>query len=255
MRIHDYVQLWRLGRQRLASEEAYRRLQAFQASLLLEYLREHGVTVGGKRILDLGSGTGGYSEELARHGAEVICLDLIEPAVVPSAHCHPIRADALAIPVCDSSIDIVFCASLIEHVREPIRLLSEIERVLAEGGYCYLSFPPFYSPRGGHEFAPFHYLGESIALRLTRKDAGPQWARERFGAVAAPKSFAETHQGWGLYRMTIGRAKHLLASTKLDLVDLSTRYMPVSFVRWPLLSELLTWHVQFLLAKRSSRSV
>ncbi len=100
-------------------------------------------------------------------GADVISLDFRQPQM----HlCRTlIGADALHASFSDESFPFVFCASLIEHVPEPIGLLTEIARVLTRDGSAYLSFPPFYSPVGGHQFKPFHLLGEQLALRLTRK--------------------------------------------------------------------------------------
>jgi len=49
--------------------------------------------------------------------------------------------------------------------------------------------------------------------------------------------------------MTVGKARSLISASGLEILDMSTRYMPVSLIRWPVLGELLTWHAQFLLAK------
>ena len=120
----------------------------------------------------------------------------------------------------------------------------------APGGFCYLSFPPFYSPRGGHEFAPYHYLGERLALRLTpaaRREL--HWKDNPYRPTERPRSFADLYAGWGLYRMTLAKARSLIAGSELTLMDMSTRYMPISFIRWPVVSEALTWHAQFLLRK------
>jgi SAM-dependent methyltransferase len=249
MDLSAYVALWRLGRRRLQSEEDYRRFQALQARLILGYLDRHDLDVRGKLALDLGSGVGGYGMELANHGARVINLDLVKPSyqLVPGKSMA--IGNALSIPLADGQIDLVFCASLIEHVCDPIGLLLEIQRVLRHGAYCYLSFPPFYSPRGGHEFSPFHYLGEDQAIRLTRHREHPQWVRELFRATANPKSFSDTYQGWGLYKMTIAKAKRLIRSTSLQMVDVSTRYLPLGVEKVPILGEIMTWHVQFLLKK------
>jgi hypothetical protein len=51
--------------------------------------------------------------------------------------------------------------------------------------------------------------------------------------------------------MTIRKFRGLVAGSGLTCLDVSTRYLPVSFVRWPILGEFLTWHAQFLLAKPS----
>lgn len=249
MDIAKYLTLWKLGRRRLQSEEDYRRLQAFQATLLLDYLQDFGIDLASKHVLDLGSGIGGYSEELARHGSTVISLDLIRPRASMQG-VRSVMGSALSIPLSDRSADCVLCASLIEHVCEPLRLLSEIRRILVKGGYCYLSFPPFYSPLGGHEFSPFHYLGERWAIRLRgRLRRSPVWVRDIYRVSTDPDSFSGIYEDWGLFKMTIARARGLIKTSGFETVNMSTRYLPVSLIRWPILGEVLTWHAQFLLRK------
>jgi SAM-dependent methyltransferase len=251
----EYAKLWRLSRKRIQSEEDYREFQAFQAQLVLDYLAAFGVKLAGQRVLDLGSGIGGYSEHMARQGATVISVDLMAAAVSLDNGCSSVVGNALHLPLDTHSMDFVFCASLIEHVPNPLRLLQEVARVLKPGGFCYLSFPPFYSPVGGHEYAPFHYLGEEWAMRLAgnRSQKGhPEWAQRLYPVNAQPTSFAGIYADWGLFVMTIAKGRQLISQSGMNLLDQSTRYFPHSFARWPLLGELLTWHVQFLLQQPAS---
>lgn len=241
-----------MARRRLRSEQDYRAFQAYQARLLLDYLEQHAIRLSGRIVLDLGSGVGGYSEEFARCGACVISVDLVQPQLTPGLPINQIVGNALALPLCTEGFDFVFCASLIEHVAQPAQLLAEIERVLKPGGVCYLSFPPYYSPRGGHEFAPFHYLGERVALRLVQRRQRHDWERRLYDVSARPQSFADLFHGWGLYKMTIAKFQRLLKDTHLRCRDLSTRYFPISFIRVPLIGEVLTWHAQCLLVKPAS---
>lgn len=256
MRLSDYFTLYRLAKKRLYSESDYRQFQAFQAKLLLKYLRRFGVDVTGRIVLDLGSGLRGYSDELAHQGAKaVISLDL-ETLLPPAAqNVYPVVADALHIPLKDAEVELVFCASLIEHLASPSSLLDEIRRVLCPGGWCYLSFPPFYSLHGGHEFAPFHYFGERFALCVYRllSRSSPEWVNRLYKPTTHPNSFSKLYPRWGLYRLTIRRVKQMLSSLDIDLIDLSTRYLPVNTARFPFpLSEVLTWHAQFLFRVKSN---
>lgn len=251
MRLSDYIGLWRISRRRRRSEEDYREFQAFQAGQLLGYLSRHGVVVDGRVLLDMGSGIAGYSREFARRGARVISADLILPNYPPIERMSLLQANAMAMPLRDESIDIVFCASLIEHLPKPQNALAEIERLLKPDGISYVSFPPYYSPMGGHEYAPFHYLGERLAMRLVhRRAVVPDWVRQLYDVPADSGSFSELYKGWGLYKMTIRRFRRLLSNTGLVCLNISTRYLPVSFARWPFVGEFLTWHVQFLISKR-----
>lgn len=250
MRLKEFHELSRLVRTRRRSESDYRAFQAFQARLISDHLARRGFPFAGARVLDLGSGIGGYSAEFARLGARVVSVDLAPPLGWRSPGVSPIQGSALAVPLRDGAADAVFCASLIEHVEDPGRLLAEIGRVLRAGGLAYVSFPPYYSPVGGHEFSPFHYLGERLAMRLARRRADPpEWVHRVQDAPEEPRSFARLYRGWGLYRMTVRKMRRLLSATSFERVELSTRYLPLSFVRWPFLGEVLTWHAQFLLRK------
>ncbi|MGB9879250.1 MAG: class I SAM-dependent methyltransferase [Anaerolineae bacterium] len=250
MRLNEHITLLKLARNRLRSEDDYRNFQSYQAALIGKYLKEQGIPLSSGTILDLGSGLGGYSREMLKLGATVISLDLINKQKRFGYSHLPLVGNALYIPIRDETIDFVFCASLIEHISDPWRLLKEIKRVLKSRGYCYLSFPPFYSIRGGHQFSPFHYLGECWALRLSRlrKKVFPDWITEIYGASSS-SSFATAYQGWGLFKLTIGGVRRIVTCVGMGIVDISTRYLPINTARWPLLGEFLTWHVQFLIRK------
>jgi len=250
MKLSDFMALRRLSKRRLRSEKDYREFQAFQARCLVSYMTDRGVEIRGRTLFDLGSGIAGYSQEFAQRGARVVSIDLVHPRDSRIDRLSQVQASAMAIPLRNEVADVVFCASLIEHVAEPQAVLVEIERILRRGGVSYVSFPPYYSPMGGHEFSPFHYLGERLAIRLARRHAVvPEWARQLYQLPDQVHSFSALAPGWGLYKMTVRGFRHLLARTGLVCTDMSTRYMPFSFVRWPLLGEVLTWHAQFLLAK------
>ena len=252
LKFSDLLTLAKFSAKRLQSEADYRVFQSFQAQLLLGYLSKYGVSLPGMKLLDLGSGIAGYALIFAQQGAQVFCLDLQPPKIESSGNIVQVRGDALALPFSRNQFDFIFCASLIEHVSDPLRLLNEIETSLKPDGIAYISFPPYYSPNGGHEFSPYHYFGERLALRLVRrKDIIPAWVAEHYHSPEQSESFADLYQGWGLYRMTIRKFRRLICSTNLELINMSTRYFAVSVIRWPVLGELLTWHAQFLLRKRS----
>lgn len=250
--LRDYWELARLAFRRQRSEEDYRTFQRYQAGLLFRYLKVWNISLDGERVLDLGSGIGGYSVQLLEQGADVYSVDLMLPTERIG---NPVVGNGLSLPLADGSFDFVFCASLIEHVAEPERLIDEIARVLRPGGYCYLSFPPYFSPRGGHEYAPWHYLGERWALRISRgrNDVAP-WVHDLYRLSDEPDSFAALYEDWGLYPLTIGKVRRLLDPSSLSVLDISTRYLSLNPVRWPLIGEILTWHVQFLLQKPEPES-
>lgn len=218
--------------------------------MVLQRLEAQGVSVAGRRVLDLGCGLGGYTEALRERGARVVSADLSLAVLAGLPPLSPrVCADALALPFADAAFDLVFCASLIEHVPDGLALLEEAWRVVRPGGYGYVSFPPFYSPRGGHQFAPYHLLGERVATWLyvrTRARRIPAWQR---GIVAEGGSYSRAYHGFGLHRVTIAAARRWAAQAGWQVTSLSTRFSPLNTARWPLVGEFLTWHAEFLLRK------
>ncbi len=247
----EYLTLAQLARRRLTSYSDYVAFQRQQAKMLVGYLEEQGVSLPQKRVLDLGSGLGGYTLEWHARDSDVFALDLItaSPAVRKAAIPF-VRSDAQRLPFVSETFDIVFCASLIEHVSQPKSLLNEMRRVLCSEGICYLSFPPFYSPRGGHEFSPFHYLGEKVALHLSRRDRNiAGWLNRHYDISPSAQSFAETYTDWGLYRVTIAQARRWVRKAGFTVKHFGTRYLPVNLAAIPVLGEVLAWHVQMILEK------
>ncbi|MFX1411390.1 MAG: class I SAM-dependent methyltransferase [Promethearchaeota archaeon] len=231
--VREWITLLSLARRRFRSNDAYRRFQMYQARLILDYLIEQGVRFQNTDVLDLGCGTGGYSHAMTEAGARVISVDLSRLVASPPIL---VLANAMQLPFGPDRFPVVFCASLIEHVPEPTQLLAEIKRVLTPDGVVYMSFPPFYSPVGGHEFKPYHLLGERWALRLSRHKVD---------------SLATACGDWGLYPLTIRRARRLFAEAGLKVQHESTRFFPFNVARVPWLGEFLTWHVQFILSQEN----
>ena len=105
--------------------------------------------VKGKRVLEVGAGSGRDSVSLAQAGATAILLDYsaasleVARGVAERAgqRVHLVRADALRMPFRDRDIDVVFHQGLLEHFRDPLPLLRENVRVLAPGGILLVDVP------------------------------------------------------------------------------------------------------------------
>lgn len=245
----DWRTFYRLRQKRNQSPADYFAFEAFQGKLLVEYLKRHSALFDGCHTLDLACGLGGYIPPLQASGARVVALDFTVPHQVES---FPfVIADALGVPFPDDCFDLVICTNLIEHVPDPAELLREIYRVLKPRGVVYLSYPPYYSPKGGHQFAPFHIFGERFALWAARRRGlfkDSEWLQERF--PTHPTSFAEAFGTWGLYKLTIARVNREIRQLPFEVLERSTRWLPIDFSGIPILGEFLTIHVQFLLRKQ-----
>ncbi len=249
MKIHDYKELFIKVINRLNSEGDYRSFQEFQGELLIRFLKSRNIFIGdGVKVADIACGYGGYSIALQKTGAQVIAIDRFNQ--VSNYSFAFIMGDALTSPVSNKSFDVVICASLIEHVLAPKRLLDELYRIVKPNGVVYLSFPPFFSPYGGHQFSPFHYFGLKQAVKISNflgRLRKYQWVEDNY--PVAPSSSDVAYGNWGLYPMTIAKFERLLCQSPFVVQERSSRMSPIDFTRIPILREVLTWHIQYLLTK------
>jgi demethylmenaquinone methyltransferase/2-methoxy-6-polyprenyl-1,4-benzoquinol methylase len=111
--------------------------------------------VRGKRVLDLGTGTGDMARELVRRGAASVTGADFSPAMLTlaasrtrgDAPCTWLAADAIRLPFADASFDRVTNAFLLRNLVDLPAAFREMARVLRPGGrlVCLDMTPP---PRG-----------------------------------------------------------------------------------------------------------
>lgn len=105
--------------------------------------------VDGRRVLEVGAGSGRDSLGLARDGAVAVVLDyspaslllVQKQARAAGLPVHLVRADALASPFRDGAFDVVFHQGLLEHFRDPRPLLAENARITRSGGRVVVDVP------------------------------------------------------------------------------------------------------------------
>jgi 2-polyprenyl-6-hydroxyphenyl methylase / 3-demethylubiquinone-9 3-methyltransferase len=93
-------------------------------------------TRDGSVLLDLACGGGLLAPHVVGKGHRHVGLDLSALAL-PQARDHgvvPVRGDVLRLPFADEVADVVVAGEVLEHVREPLELVSEACRVLRQGG-------------------------------------------------------------------------------------------------------------------------
>lgn len=90
----------------------------------------------GKRVLDLGAGTGAASRACAALGARPVATDLSLAMLAHARHTRPpaVCADAVALPFAPASVDAVVAAFSLTHIPDLTRAVAECARVLVPGG-------------------------------------------------------------------------------------------------------------------------
>ncbi len=119
----------------------------------------------GKRVLDIGCGSGYGAAQLSQVAASVTALDVAAEALsyarehYPAGNLRFIMASCAALPVAGASTDLVVAFELIEHVRDWKQFLADARRVLAAHGQFIVSTPnKFYygESRGPSGPNPYH---------------------------------------------------------------------------------------------------
>jgi SAM-dependent methyltransferase len=141
-----------------------------------------------RRVLDVGSGTGVLTEEIAsRTKGEVIGVDL-DPAMVTFARERDGRAeyrlgDAHDLPFGDGWFDVTLCHFLLMWCRDPTRAAEEMVRVTRPGGSVLICAEPDYGGRIDHPELP---LGRWQTEALRREGADPYLGRKLRGLFTQP---------------------------------------------------------------------
>ena len=237
-----YFTLINLAKKRFIGREQgdwtnYLKFQKFQAEEIIKEINKRGLNLSSMKVLELGAGKGGYSQIFKKYSNEFVMSDFKDSFVLnKDSNLNFKKVDInKKFPFNDNEFDFIFSCSLIEHIKLPENMLVESRRVLKPKGFLYLSFPPFYSPFGGHNVKPFHFLGERIAIKITN--------------FLKNKNYVNYETFWGdfgLHRRTIKGVKKLLLNYGFEIKYIWTRFSLLNTTKIPFLNEFLTWHVCFL---------
>jgi 2-polyprenyl-3-methyl-5-hydroxy-6-metoxy-1,4-benzoquinol methylase len=104
----------------------------------------------GSRVLDVGCATGYLAAELGRRGCDVVGIEYDPGAaeqarpwcreiVVGDLESAEVRADVERLAA--GEVDVVLCADVLEHVRDPWAVLMWLRTLLAPGGRAVISVP------------------------------------------------------------------------------------------------------------------
>jgi 2-polyprenyl-3-methyl-5-hydroxy-6-metoxy-1,4-benzoquinol methylase len=101
----------------------------------------------GKRVLELGPATGYMSRVLRDRGCAVTGIEL-DPRMAEAAYEHldrlivgDVEALDLAAELSGERFDVILAADVLEHLKDPLRVLRELRPFLDDGGYLAASVP------------------------------------------------------------------------------------------------------------------
>jgi len=214
----------------------------FYAALAEDAVRqvaEH-AELDGRMVVDVGGGGGWFTTAFRAHGAHCYLFepDLAELHLRTDEPVGAVVADGYWLPVRDGHADVTFSSNVLEHVPDPLGLIEEMIRVTRPGGLVYLAYCNWYSPWGGHEMSPWHYLG-------------PRYAERRY--LRRYRRPPKHEVGANLFRVHIGPVlRALRARSDVEIVAARPRYYPRwcrVLVRVPGLREVATWNLMLILRR------
>lgn len=199
------------------------------------------VDLAGKTVLDVGGGPGYFRDAFRQRGCTYFALDADVGELSGLGEIAPgtVIGSGMQLPFADESVDVCYSSNVLEHVPEPWRMAEEMLRVTKRGGIVFLSYTVWYGPWGGHETAPWHFLGGRRARERYRRRHGRE-PKNRFGESLFPVT-VKAGIDWSR-RQSEG-----------DVLDVVPRYNP-RFAHWltrvPVVRELVTWNLVIVLQRR-----
>jgi len=111
----------------------------------------------GAKVLDMGAGSCPYRPLFAHCRYQTQDFAGLEGEQLRHGNYGEIdyRCDIASVPVADGEFDAILCTEVLEHVREPIKVVQEMARILKPGGRLMLTAP---LGSGIHQ-EPYHYYG------------------------------------------------------------------------------------------------
>ncbi|MDF9715604.1 class I SAM-dependent methyltransferase [Nocardioides sp. ChNu-153] len=203
-------------------------------------LAEH-ADLDGAVLLDVGGGPGYFRRAFEGAGATYVALDADVGELAGAGDIHPrtVIGSGMDLPFGDGVVDVCYSSNVLEHVPEPWTMADEMLRVTRPGGVVFLSWTVWWGPWGGHETAPWHYLGGTRARRRYRRTHGHE-----------PKN----KYGESLFAVTVAQGLRWAARQEAgEVLAILPRYHPW-WARWivrvPVLREVVTWNLVIVLRKR-----
>ena len=198
----------------------------------------------GRWVLDVGGGPGYFADAFRAAGARYTALDADLGELSGRGEPDPgtVLGSGMQLPFADDSFGVTYSSNVLEHVPDPWLMADEMVRVTRPGGLVFLSYTLWWGPWGGHETAPWHYLGGRRARRRYAAKHGHE-PKNKYG-----ESLFAVTAGAGL---RWARAQEQLGVA--EVVDLTPRYNPRwsrFLVRVPLVREVVTWNLVIVLRKR-----
>lgn len=139
---------------------------------LVPYISKLGAFTKGDKVCEIGSAEGGVLASFVEFGASEglgtdIAKDRLEFGNKISEICgmnlefvyHNILSEGIN-KEWENKYDLVLLRDVIEHLENTEIALKNIKKIIKDGGHLFVTFPPYYSPFGGHQHTLANFWGK-----------------------------------------------------------------------------------------------
>lgn len=148
-------------------------------SYIIPYLERKGIPIAGSRVIEIGCAEGGNLCAMQERGASVLVGTDIATVRLETARDiarrlhidvdyspHDVITDEPRIEWV-GHFDLALLRDVIEHLDDAAAALGNIRRILRRDGILYVTFPPYYSPFGGHQQTLVNWSSKIPFMHLT----------------------------------------------------------------------------------------
>jgi SAM-dependent methyltransferase len=171
-------------------------------------------------VLDAGSGQSPH-RHLFRQCRRYVGIDIQCSLPAAGAPALDVQGDICSLPFADNVVDVILCTQVLEHTREPKRVLAEFYRVLKPGGQLFLSAPLMWP----EHMQPMDYF------RFTQFGMRDLFAAARFPTVELTSMgglFSVCRLVWD----ELWNDRHLFRSRPVALITAPLRWMMRAIGHW-----------------------
>ncbi len=244
-------------------EKHYYEQLKYTNEYLIPYFNNYISSFKGMKVLEIGCAEAGFLAAVKDLGAEVFGIEISKERVEIAHEKNP----DLKIFIGDVSskdllntikekFDFIVMREVIEHIPEKVTTFENLFKMLNNGGYLFISFPPKYSPFAGHQqiarsfikMLPYlHILPKAILYKIEK------FLNEKRGFVDEIKHNYST--GMGISKFEELTAKFSYKTIRKDLFLFRPIYkdrfgMPtIKLPEVPLIKEFVTFGYEIFLKK------
>lgn len=158
--------------------------KSFAKTYLIPFLETHIPHFQFLNILEIGCAEAGLLDELDKKGVRTTGLELesqrVERALEHNKNLHIVIGDITddkIVKTIDDRFDLIIMREVIEHVPDREKMINNIEKLLKDDGYIYITFPPKFSMFAGHQqngrtlirYIPYFHLSPEFIIRKLGK--------------------------------------------------------------------------------------